>query len=196
MGKNILIVNGHQYLDYSPGKLNKTLVDAAREHLEQKGCTVKITSVEEEFDCSEEVERLLWADMVIFQAPVYWMSIPWKFKQYIDEVYMTGYGRLFKDDGRIDGDPGQKYGSGGLMQGKKYLLSTTWNAPEEAFNDQDQFFDGLDVDGVFVSFHKGQAFLGMEQLPSFSCHDVLKSPAVDAEIERFNRHLDDLYSMI
>ncbi|EKU16338.1 putative nAD(P)H-dependent quinone reductase [Streptococcus intermedius BA1] len=34
------------------------------------------------------------------------------------------------------------YGQGGLMKEKEYILSTTWNAPEEAFNNSTAFFNG------------------------------------------------------
>lgn len=52
----------------------------------------------------------------------------------------------------------QKYGSGGLIHDKKYMLSLTWNAPMEAFNDADQFFHGVGVDGVYLPFHKANQF--------------------------------------
>ena len=49
-------------------------------------------------------------------------------------------------------------GSGGLIQGKKYMLSLTWNAPMEAFTEEDQFFHGVGVDGVYLPFHKANQF--------------------------------------
>lgn len=61
---------------------------------------------------------------------VYWMSVPYIFKKYIDEVYTAGLGEvLCKDDGRTRSDLSKKYGSGGRKLRKKYMLSTTWNAP-------------------------------------------------------------------
>ncbi|MCP4936135.1 MAG: NAD(P)H-dependent oxidoreductase [bacterium] len=193
MNKNVFIINGHQYWEISPGKLNRTLVELAKEKITQKGWNVKTTHVDDAFDAAEEVEKFLWADFIIFQTPVYWMSIPWGFKKYIDEVYMAGYGELFTDDGRTRSDPTRKYGSGGLMTGRKYMLSTTWNAPLEAFGDKTQLFDGRDVDGVFFSFHKSQQFIGLDQLPTFSCYDVLKNPDVDVDLQRYAEHLDAVF---
>lgn len=39
------------------------------------------------------------------------------------------------DDGCTRDDPSKQYGTGGKMQGKQYMLSLTWNAPQEAFGD-------------------------------------------------------------
>ena len=61
-----------------------------------------------------------------------------------------------------------------LVQGKKYMLSLTWNAPMEAFTEKDQFFHGVGVDGVYLPFHKANQFLGMEPLPTFIANDVIK----------------------
>lgn len=46
-------------------------------------------------------------------------------KKYIDDVFTEGHGTLYASDGRTRKDPSKKYGSGGLVQGKKYMLSLT-----------------------------------------------------------------------
>ena len=194
MSKNVFLINGHQTWEISPGKLNKSFIDLAREKFTANGYEIKYTHIEDEYNVSEEVEKFLWADIIIFQTPVYWMSVPWGFKQYIDEVYMAGYGKLFDDDGRSRSED-SKYGSGGMLKGKKYMLSTTWNAPLEAFTDSDQFFEGKGVDGAFFPFHKSQEFIGLEQVPTFACYDVLKNPDIDNDFERFKSHLKQVFGL-
>lgn len=55
-----------------------------------------------------------------------------------------------------------------LMQGKKYLLSLTWNAPKEAFNDINQYlFQGKSVDDMFVLNTAKYLFCGAETLQSY-----------------------------
>ena len=193
MGKNILLVNGHQYWEISKGELNKSLIELAEKVLTQKGYSIKRTHIEDAYDPTEEVEKLMWADFIIFQTPVYWFSIPWGFKKYIDEVYMAGYGIMFDGDGRTHTDPEKNYGTGGLMQGKKYMLSTTWNAPRGAFNDEAEIFEGKDVDDVFFYFHKAQKFIGMEHLPAFACYDVIMNPNIEADFKRYEEHLNKLF---
>ena len=193
MGKNILLVNGHQYWEISKGELNKSLIELAEKVLTQKEYSIKRTHIEDAYDPTEEVEKLMWADFIIFQTPVYWFSIPWGFKKYIDEVYMAGYGIMFDGDGRTHTDPEKNYGTGGLMQGKKYMLSTTWNAPRGAFNDEAEIFEGKDVDDVFFYFHKAQKFIGMEHLPAFACYDVIMNPNIEADFKRYEEHLNKLF---
>ena len=191
----VLLINGHQrYEGFAEGRLNQTIVDAAERQLTAAGHEVRTTIVESGYDIAGELEKYRWADALFVQTPVYWMSVPYLFKKYIDEVYTSGIGEvLYKDDGRTRSDPSKKYGSGGLLNGKKYMLSTTWNAPLESFEDPAQFFEGRGVDGVFMWLHKVYQFFGMEPLPTFSCYDVLKSAEVEEDLRRLREHLDGAF---
>lgn len=51
---------------------------------------VKTTIIEDGYDINQELEKFSWADIIIFQAPVNWFSIPWSFKKYLDEIYLHG----------------------------------------------------------------------------------------------------------
>jgi len=70
------------------------------------------------------------------------------------------------------------------------MLSVTWNAPVEAFEDKEQFFHGVGVDGVYLPFHKANQFLGMNALPTFMCNDVIKQPNIAGDFARYRTHLD------
>ncbi len=194
--KKILIINAHQkYEGFAEGKLNQSLVDIMKEELETKDCEVKLTSIEQGYDINEEVEKHLWADVIITQAPVYWFGAPWIYKKYIDEIFTTGLVQqsLLVDDGRTRKDPSKQYGTGGKMQGKKYMLSLTWNAPKEAFDSNAQIlFQGKTVDEVYISNTAVYKFCGAEILPSFSCYDVMKSPEIEAEFERIKEHMKQI----
>ncbi len=98
----------------------------------------------------------------------------WTVKKYIDDVFTAGHGSLYANDGRTRSDHSQKYGSGGLVHGKQYMLSLTWNAPQQAFDDPSDFFEGKGVDAVYFPFHKANQFLGMTGLPTFLAVDVMK----------------------
>lgn len=61
------------------------------------------------------------------------------------------------------------------MHGKKYLVTTSWNAPETAFTLEGEFFNQHSVDdGVLFGFHRMNAFTGMSHLGSFHFHDLEK----------------------
>ena len=138
---HILIVDAGEKFAHSNGELNHCLAEYAREILSGVGHRVKVTILANGYDIAEEVEKILWADAVIYQNPAWWMGGPWFLKKYIDEVFTAGAGKLYADDGRTRSDPSRKYGSGGLVRSKKYMLSVTWNAPLEAFEDAEQFFE-------------------------------------------------------
>ena len=191
---NILIINAMKKFAHSNGELNLTLHHAAADFLRQAGHQVKETIVDQGYDIEEEIEKYMWADTVIYQQPGWWMGTPWILKKYIDEIFTEGHGRLYQSDGRSRSDASKKYGSGGLFQGKTYMLSVTWNAPQEAFDDPAQFFEGVGVDGVYLPFHKANQFLGMTPLPTFLCTDVMKQPDVENNIKRLHQHLAEVFA--
>lgn len=191
--KNILLLNGGKQFAHSAGQLNSTLHEAALAHLDRAGFDVRQTFIDGGYDVQEEVKKFLWADVVIYQMPGWWMGAPWTVKKYIDEVFTAGHGSLYASDGRTRSDHTQKYGSGGLIQGKQYMLSLTWNAPQQAFDKADDFFEGKGVDAVYFPFHKAQQFLGMSGLPTFLATDVMKRPDVPAALAAYHAHLDRVF---
>jgi modulator of drug activity B len=187
--KNILLINAGKSFAHSKGRLNATLHEVAASTLGDLRLNVQQTVVDDGYDIEREVGKLCWADAVIYQMPGWWMGIPWIMKQYFDCVFTAGHGILYENDGRTRADPSRKYGSGGLTRGKRYMLSLTWNAPLEAFTDPDQFFGGVGVDGVYLSVHKANQFLGMKPLETFICNDVVKEPRVEEYVARYRDHL-------
>lgn len=192
--KNILLVNGAKTFAHSNGQLNDTLTELAQEVLSGLGHQVQVTRADSEYDAKAEVEKFLWADSVIYQMPGWWMGAPWTVKKYIDDVFTEGHGSLYANDGRSRSDASKKYGSGGLIHDKNYMLSLTWNAPMDAFNDAEQFFHGVGVDGVYLPFHKANQFLGMQTLPTFIVNDVIKAPEVEAYMAQYRDHLTQVFA--
>ena len=192
--KNILLINGAKTFAHSNGQLNDTLTELAQEVLSDLGHQVQVTRADSEYDAKAEVEKFLWADSVIYQMPGWWMGAPWTVKKYIDDVFTEGHGSLYANDGRSRADASKKYGSGGLIHDKNYMLSLTWNAPMDAFNDAEQFFHGVGVDGVYLPFHKANQFLGMQTLPTFIVNDVIKAPEVEAYMAQYRDHLTQVFA--
>ncbi len=196
--QNVFIINAHQPWPFSKGKLNRTMAEKATTHLQNKGYHIQTTTMQDAYDAEKEIEKHLWADALILQSPCNWMGVPWTFKKYMDEVYTAGMdGRLCAGDGRSREDKSKQYGSGGTLTGKKYLLSITYNAPLEAFDNPDQaFFGGRGVDDLFWPLHLNFKFFGMMPLKTFACYDVLKNPDVENDFVRFDAHLDQLFPSI
>ena len=65
-------------------------------------------------DVKAEQSKVMWADLVIFQFPVWWFSMPAILKGWVDRVFSRGFAY----------SSGHKYGSG-LLKGKKAMLCLT-----------------------------------------------------------------------
>jgi NADPH dehydrogenase (quinone) len=194
--KNVLLINAHQFYEgISSGGLNRTMAGVIQEEVEKRGLAFQQTDIEKGYVVDAEVQKHLWADLIILQSPVYWFGSPWIHKKYVDEVFTAGMlqGSFITGDGRTREDPSKQYGSGGLLQGKQHMISLTWNAPRDAFNDpQQSLFEGKSVDDVFAANTANYKFCGMSVLPSFSCHDIFKAPDVQGDIDRLRRRLAEL----
>ena len=179
---NILIIDGHQKYSFSKGELNHELALKAKEVLSAKH-NVKLTTIEDGYNVENEQDKFHWAESIIYQFPVFWFGTPAVMKQYMQDVYQ--YGILFT--------AGKKgYGTGGLLNDKTYMLSTTWNTPLSAFGKG--FFSNTDSpDDLLTAIHHTQAFLGMKKLPSFSCHDVIKNPDIKSYSKALERHLNLIF---
>ena len=192
--KNILLLNGAKAFGASEGRLSATLQDVAFSVLSSLGYQVQQTHIDQGYVLEDEIKKFLDSDVMIYQMPGWWMGEPWIVKKYIDEVFMGLYGKLFSGDGRSRDDESKKYGSGGGDHGKKYLFSTTWNAPLESFTQKDQFFEGLGIDGVLFHLHKAHQFMGLQSLESFTCYDVIKNPQVEQYKKDYETHLRRIFA--
>ncbi|WPU21926.1 NAD(P)H-dependent oxidoreductase [Cedecea neteri] len=195
--KHVLIINAFQFYEgFGKGELNKTMAGVIQEEMERRGYEVRTTNIEQGYDIEEEVQKHVWADIIVLQTPVYWFGAPWIYKKYADEIFTSGLVQkcLIVDDGRTREDPAKQYGTGGLMQGKKYMLSLTWNAPRVAFNNKDQYlFTGKSVDEVMIANTTNYRFCGADVLPSFSAFNVVKDPQVDQYIAELREHLETFF---
>lgn len=191
----VLIINGHQPYPFSEGKLNAAFADKAKSFFEGRGDTVRVSVTSKDYDVDREVENHVWADLIVMQFPVNWMGVPWSFKKYQDDVYTAGMdGRLCHRDGRTSEAPKANYGKGGSLQGTRYMLSLTFNAPEEAFNDVAEYlFQGRSVDDLMMPQHMNARFFGMDMLPTFAAFDVMKNPDIDNDFARFDAHLNRVF---
>lgn len=195
---NIFIINGGQHFAHSGGSFNSTLTDWTSDFLRENDFHVRMTNINDDFDVMLEAENFKWAEIIIYHTPIWWFQVPNRLKKYIDEVFTAGHQNgIYASDGRSRKNPSINYGTGGLMQGKNYMVTTSWNAPETAFTLPGEFFDQTSVDeGVLFGFHKMNQFTGMNRIPGFHFHDLEKN-ATSERIERYReeyiRHLQSIF---
>lgn len=198
MGTKIFIINGGQVFGHSGGRFNKTIFDLTKQFFtDNTRFEVRSTDINDSYDPAQEVLNYVWADVIIYHTPIWWFQLPHGFKKYIDVVFTEGHQKgIYRSDGRSSASPEINYGTGGTLQGKKYMLTTSWNAPATAFTLPGEFFNQHTVDqGPLFGFHRMNAFTGMEPLESLHFHDVEKNANIPEDIQRYKLHLHKIFAV-
>lgn len=195
---NVFIINGGHKFAHSPGRFNRTLLEKTKSFLEAKEVfNIQTTQIGEDYDLNTEVEKYRWADLIIYHTPIWWFQVPFGFKEYIDKVFTAGHNKgIYESDGRSRKNPAINYGTGGSLKGKKYIVTSSWNAPEEAFKLKDEFFDQKSVDeGVLFGFHKMNKFIGLELMATTHFHDMEKNADVEKELLKYGQFLSENFGL-
>ncbi|WP_394559921.1 NAD(P)H-dependent oxidoreductase [Aquipseudomonas alcaligenes] len=117
-------------------------------------------------DIAAELDKLLWADLLILSFPLFWCSVPAILKGWIDRVLVSGtcYGGL------------RFYDRGGLA-GKRALLSFSLGGQSHMFADEAAVHG--DWEPMLRPLQRGTlAYVGMRVLPPFAAYHV---PYISAE---------------
>jgi modulator of drug activity B len=197
--KKVLIINTHlTYPNWSEGGLNNSFAQIAKVFFETKGYKVLETKVEEGYNIDDEVEKHLEADIIILQTPINWFGAPWIYKKYVDEVFNNGFQvkKFAWSDGRMLEDLTKQYGTGGYLQGKKFMISATSNAPAEAFgNPSQELMQGKNTADLFLNITSNYKFCGIEIMPEHNCHDIYKNANIAQDLETYPTHLAKVFNL-
>ncbi|MBV7532198.1 NAD(P)H-dependent oxidoreductase [Chitinophaga sp. sic0106] len=132
-------------------------------------------------DITAEQEKVLWADLVIYQFPLWWFSMPAILKGWFDRVYTNGFGY----------GTGQRYG-GGKLAGKKGMLLITTGGDVNTFTNRG--IHGNIHDLLFPIHHGIMWYTGMAALPPFLVHSAnhISETDVNKSIEELKERLSTL----
>lgn len=198
--KKVLVINAHhRWEGISEGKLNTALTDQSVSFFKEKGLDILETVISDGYDIEEEVVKHTEADLVLLQTPIFWFNPPFIYKKYADEVFMQGMltRRLTWGDGRIAEQPEKQYGTGGQLQGRKFFISATWNAPDYAFNDINQvLMKGKAPEDVLFNVALNYEFSGYNLLPNFHSFDVIRNPQADYYFSEYQKHLEKILGLL
>lgn len=133
-------------------------------------------------DIQAEQEKLLWADFVIFQFPIWWYSVPAILKGWFDRVFASGF---------VYGTEIGRYDTGGL-RGRKAILSATTGSSQHAYTPLGM--DGDINEKILYPINHGMLyFAGLEPLEPF----IAYTPSHDEEernhyLEQYKKRLQNL----
>lgn len=114
---NVLLVTGHPYEQMSLA--NKLIIEDLKKKLpEMKEDNLAKLYPNYDIDVKAEQEKLLWADTIVIQVPLFWFSMPSLIMRWIEEVYTHGWA----------------YGSEGTaLQGKNVIIGITAGTKNEVY---------------------------------------------------------------
>ncbi len=118
-------------------------------------------------DVKAEQAKLLWADILILQFPLWWFSMPAILKGWVDRVY--AYGFAYGVGEHSDKRWGNRYGEGTLA-GKRAMLIVTAGGWEEHYAARG--INGPIDDLLFPINHGILHYPGYDVLPPFVAYRV------------------------
>jgi NAD(P)H dehydrogenase (quinone) len=113
-------------------------------------------------DISTEQEKLLWADLLILQFPLWWFSMPAILKGWVDRVYAYGFGYGVGE--HSDQRWGERYGEG-TFKGKRAMLVVTTGGWAPHYSERG--VNGRMDDLLFPIHHGVLYYPGFDVLPPF-----------------------------
>lgn len=113
-------------------------------------------------DVKAEIEKLLWADTLILQFPLWWFAMPAILKGWVDRVF--AYGFAYGVGEHSDRRWGDRYGEGTLA-GKRAMLIVTAGGWEEHYSPRG--VNGPIDDLLFPINHGILYYPGYDVLPPF-----------------------------
>lgn len=118
-------------------------------------------------DVQAEQAKLLWADVLILQFPLWWFSMPAILKGWVDRVY--AYGFAYGVGEHSDRRWGDRYGEGTLA-GKRAMLIVTAGGWEEHYSARG--INGPIEDLLFPINHGILHYPGYDVLPPFVAYQA------------------------
>lgn len=129
----------------------------------------------------EEQQKVEWCDLMIWQFPLWWFSVPAILKGWVDRVFAMG--RFYKN-GRIY--------ENGIFRGKKALLSLTTGGPEANYI-KERYGD---LAGILHPLQRGiLEFTGFSVLRPYVVYGTEKQSAEELgqELEVWKTRLIDIF---
>jgi NAD(P)H dehydrogenase (quinone) len=118
-------------------------------------------------DVKAEIEKLLWADTLILQFPLWWFAMPAILKGWVDRVF--AYGFAYGVGEHSDTRWGDRYGEGTLA-GKRAMVITTAGGRESHYRPRG--INGPIDDLLFPIQHGILFYPGYSVLPPFVLYQV------------------------
>jgi len=162
--KTLVVTAGYSIFD-AKGQLNSFLAYLTEKNLTEKGYNVKFSDVTKDtWDVDREVEKLLWAETIIYITPVMWFNMPAPMVEWLDKVLQ--YGKTFVIT--------EEYGEGGLVPANNFMIVTTSNLKKSDLGKGVVLKKTPHIDDVLQPLIMTNNYLGIRnQIPTFHADNVI-----------------------
>ncbi|PAV13700.1 quinone oxidoreductase [Methanosarcina spelaei] len=133
-------------------------------------------------DIKEEMEKVKWADLLIFQFPIYFTFMPAIMKGWIDRVLAPGFGFNPVTNSAYDT---------GLFKGKSAMIVTTTGAPKSMYSEEGAHGDlNRHLESITHCIFE---YMGMKVLPSYIIYEVssMSREKGTEELEKYRQRILD-----
>jgi modulator of drug activity B len=163
--KNILIVTAGYSIFDAKGQLNSFLAYLTEETLSKKGYDIKISDVTKDtWNVDREVEKLLWANTIIYITPIMWFNMPAPMVEWFDKVLLYNKTFIITDE----------YGEGGQVQAGKFMIVTTSNLKKSDLGNGFVLKNASNIDAVLQPLIMTNNYLSIRnQISTFHADNVI-----------------------
>lgn len=180
MAKNVLIVTAGYSIFDAKGQLNGFLAYLSEKRLSAKGYEVKVSDTVKDWNVDREVEKLLWADTIIYIMPIMWFNMPAPMVKWLDEVLV--YKKTFVIT--------PEYGEGGQLSANNFMIVATSNMKRSDLGNGFVLKDAQTIDDVLQPLIMTNHYLSVRhQIPTFHADNVIAG-STDWIAASFTEHLD------
>ena len=82
------------------------------------------------------------------------------------------------------------------MQGKKFMICATWNAPAEAFdNPNQQLMQGKGTADLFLNISSNYRFCGYDILTDYNCFNIFRRDNLSEDLDNYPTHLAEVFAL-
>ena len=178
---NILLVTAGYSLFDAKGQLNSFLSYLTEKNLSDKGHIVKVSdTAKDTLDINREVEKLLWADTIIYVTPLMWFNMPAPLVEWLDKVLL--YEKTFLIT--------KEYGEGGQVGANNFMIVITSNLKSSDLGSGVVLKNAQHIDDVMQPLIMTNNYLSIRnQIPTFHADNVIAGDTNWIE-KAYEKHLN------
>jgi len=185
--KKILIVTAGYSIFDAKGQLNSFLAYLTETNLTQKGYKIKISDVTKDtWSVDRELDKLLWADAIIYITPIMWFNMPAPMVAWFDKVLLYNKTFIITDE----------YGEGGQVPADKFMIVTTSNLKKSDLGKGFVLKNAPHIDDVLQPLIMTNNYLSIRhQIPTFHADNVIAGDTSwieKAYIDHLDKHFKKL----